>query len=321
MDPFHFEGHLLLLVGWVGDEEVRDGDAFFFEPVEDIYFDKYSKVQPEEGMNQGNQESYGELALREKGAVSCVAAVGSAHCGAWLILIELDHRVMVHAYLALDHHQSDHQREPGGGGGDEQDAWREVEFSFLVDDQQDGGDEEEQEEGEVPPEAEYVPLVVDAVQDDALGLEVHAPLLDVDSAQVVVPKAAEARFRQKPLEALDHPLALKLRLIYHRLPDIPIQHHEPERLHHSEMLNYSQHHPFRQSHLQLLHLGELLLATPPLASQGDDGFPVLNISGLFTLFLLLEKHHILLDLRYVVGLLAHALKSIFIVIKYFPVRF
>ena len=140
-----------------------------------------------------------------------------------------------------------------------------------------------------------MPLVVDAVQDDALGLEVHAPLLDIDSAQVVVPKATETRFRQKTLEALDHPLALKLRSIYNRLPDISTQRHEPERLWYSKMLNYSQQRTFGQSQSLLILLGELPLAESPLVAQSHDGFLVLHVPGLFTLFLLFEKQHILLD--------------------------
>jgi len=85
-----------------------------------------------------------------------------------------------------------------------------------------------------------MPLVVKAIQHDTLGLEMDASLLDVNSAQVIIPKTTEPRFGQKSLETFNYPLPLKLWSVNNGLPNIFTEHHEPERLRQSEMLNYSE---------------------------------------------------------------------------------
>ena len=79
---------------------------------------------------------------------------------------------------------------------------------MFVYNKQDWCDYRKHEEGELPPESHNCPLFVAAVSEQALGLEVHAPELDVHQSEIVVSQTAIARLGEKALKGLDDPLSL-----------------------------------------------------------------------------------------------------------------
>jgi hypothetical protein len=132
----------------------------------------------------------------------------------------------------------------------------------VTKDQHDGRDHEVHDEGSSPPDAKDKPLLVLAVHDQALGLEVHVPELDVNQPQVVVSDATVPRFGQQRVKALDDPLTLKLGLVDDGIPDISTQHCKSQGFDLSEVLHYPQYDSWWQTHPQFLrfaHLSGLLL--------------------------------------------------------------
>lgn len=63
---------------------------------------------------------------------------------------------------------------------------------FFIDNEQYGQDNERQEECEICPDSEHVPLLVVTVADQALCLEVHAALVEVDPTELTISEAAVA---------------------------------------------------------------------------------------------------------------------------------
>ena len=83
-----------------------------------------------------------------------------------------------------------------------------------------------------------MPLVIEAVVEDTLNLEVHWSLVNVDSPEVIVPESLEARLGEQTLEALDDPLALKFRAVDQRVPYVLAELQEVESLLQSQILDY-----------------------------------------------------------------------------------